>query len=146
MQKPKPKHTRVRDRNPKATSYVTNVQLLPVILRDQATGIMSEELGLMCLKIAEKYSRSNGYQSYSFREDLVAHAVVDMTVAWKKFDASRGNNPFSFLSTVCYYAFLRVLNVERQQRDIRDELLMDAGHSPSFGYTGSSDNAFGVGE
>lgn len=113
--------------------YVTNAELLPVLLRDQATGVMSDELGLMMYKIADRYSRSPNFKHYSFRDEMVALAVVHLMKAWKKFDPERGGNPFSFFTTACYYAFVHVLNLEREQRDIKVDLW--AQNEMVYGFT-----------
>ena len=122
----------------KATStkghYVTNADLMEAIAADKKTGILSNRLAKYLYMIAERYSFSPSFAGYSFREDMVAFAVVNLCANWHKFDPEISNQPFSFYTTAVYRSFLQYLSDEKKQRNIRDELLVEAGANPSFSY------------
>lgn len=138
----------------KATStkghYVTNAQLLEVIERDKANNnILSNQLAKYLHMIAEKYSFSPSFANYSFREDMVAVAVLNLCANWYKFNPEKSDNPFSFYTTACFRSFLQYLADEKKHREIKDKLLVDAGSNPSFSFqertrngTNHDDNAF----
>jgi hypothetical protein len=65
---------------------------------------------------------------------MVAFAVVNLCANWHKFDPEISNQPFSFYTTAVYRSFLQYLSDEKKQRNIRDELLVEAGANPSFSY------------
>lgn len=126
-------------RKAKSTStkghYVTNAQLLEAIAADKANGRkLSGKLAKYLHMIAERYSYSPSFAGYSFREDMVSFAVVNLCANWYKFDPEKSDNPFAFYTTACYRSFLQYLADEKKQRNIRDELLVDAGANPSFSY------------
>jgi len=126
-------------RKAKSTStkghYVTNAQLLVAIAEDKANGRkLSGKLAKYLQMIAERYSYSPSFAGYSFREDMVSFAVVNLCANWYKFDPEKSDNPFAFYTTACYRSFLQYLADEKKQRNIRDELLIDAGANPSFSY------------
>jgi len=115
--------------------YVTNAQLLEAIAADKLAGrVLSSKLAKYLWMIAERYSYSPSFAGYSFREDMVSFAVVNLCANWYKFDPEKSDNPFAFYTTAAYRSFLQYLADEKKQRDIRDNLLVDAGASPSFSY------------
>lgn len=115
--------------------YVTNAQLLEAIAADKANGQkLSSKLAKYLWMIAERYSYSASFAGYSFREDMVSFAVVNLCANWYKFDPTKSDNPFAFYTTAAYRSFLQYLADEKKQRDIRDTMLVDAGASPSFSF------------
>ena len=129
--------------------YVTNAQLLEAIAADKVTGKLSNRLAGYLYMIAERYSYSPSFGRYSFREDMVSFAVVNLCANWHKFDPTKSDNPFAFYTTAVYRSFLQYLADEKKQRDIRDQMLVDAGANPSFSFqerskssASSDDSAF----
>jgi hypothetical protein len=118
--------------------YVTNAELMVAIAEDKKTGVLSNTLAKMLYMIAERYSYSPSFARYSFREDMVSVAVINLCANWHKFDADKSDNPFSFFTTSCYRSFLQYLAEEKKHRTIRDELLVEAGSNPSFSYQAKS--------
>jgi DNA-directed RNA polymerase specialized sigma24 family protein len=115
--------------------YVTNEQLLEAIAADKANGQkLSSKLASYLHMIAERYSFSPSFAGYSFREDMVSFAVVNLCANWYKFDPEKSDNPFAFYTTAAYRSFLQYLADEKKQRDIRDTLLVDSGANPSFSF------------
>jgi DNA-directed RNA polymerase specialized sigma subunit len=126
-------------KKPKSTStrghYVTNAQLLEEIQACKNNGNkLSSKLAGYLHMIAERYSYSSSFGGYSFREDMVSFAVVNLATNWYKFDPAKSDNPFAFYTTAVYRSFLQYLADEKKQRDIRDNLLIDAGANPSFSF------------
>lgn len=118
--------------------YVTNADLMVAIAEDKKTGVLSNKLAKMLWMIAERYSYSPSFAGYSFREDMVSIAVVNLCANWHKFNPEKSDNPFAFYTTAAYRSFLQYLADEKKHRTIRDELLIDAGSNPSFSYQGKS--------
>lgn len=114
--------------------YVTNADLLAAIKEDKEKGKLSPKLAKMLHMIAERYSYSSSFGGYSFREDMVSFAVVNLCANWYKFDPEKSDNPFAFYTTAVYRSFLQYLADEKKQRDIRDTLLVDQGANPSFSF------------
>ncbi len=129
----------VKFKREKSTStkghYVTNAQLLAEIKACKENGNkLSSTLARYLNMIAERYSYTRSFGSYSYREDMVSFAVVNLVANWHKFDPAKSDNPFAFYTTAVYRSFLQYLADEKKQRDIRDELLVDAGANPSFSF------------
>ena len=127
--------------------YVTNAELLPIVIRDKAAGKMSNELAVMLNKIAYRFSLSPSYIRYSYREDMVSAAMLNLVNKWHKFDETVSNNPFSFYTTAVYHSFLQFLSDEKDETKVKDLLSIQAGMNPSFGFgddrpMSSDDSAF----
>lgn len=116
--------------------YVSNAQLLEEFHICKKDGKLSNKMAKYLMLVAERYSYHPWFAGYSFREDMVCSAVVNLCANWHKFNPEKSDtpNPFSYYTTACYRSFLSYLDAERKERDIRDELLIDAGASPSFNY------------
>ena len=49
-----------------------------------------------------------------------------------RFNEARGQNPFAYYTQTASASFTRVFNLEKKQQEIRDDLLMVSGASPSL--------------
>jgi hypothetical protein len=116
--------------------YVTNAVLLPAFMEAKEKGVVTDKLIKMIEMIAERYSRKANFVNYSFREDMVASAVLNQCNNALKFDPTRSDtpNPFSYYTTGIHNSFLQYIQDEKRHRQIRDQLLIDAGSNPSFNY------------
>ena len=142
----KPKKTITR--RPKSTTtkghYVTNSVLLPEVIRAKQLGRVTNELARMILMIAERFSCKSNFVGYSFREDMVSFAMVNLMANALKFNPEKSNNPFAFYTTAIRNSFLQYLADEKKHRDIRDSLIVEEGLNPSFNYSenGKDDQGF----
>lgn len=118
--------------------YVTNGVLLPAVLAAKEQNKVTDELILMIQMIAERYSRKSNFVNYSFREDMVSSAVMNLCNNALKFNPEKSDNPFSFYTTAIHHSFLQYILDEKRHRQVRDQLLIDAGSNPSFNYTEKS--------
>ena len=126
-------------RKPRATTtkghYVTNAVLLPEVIRAKQLGRITNELARMILLIAERFSCKSNFVGYSFREDMVSFAMVNLMANALKFNPEKSNNPFAFYTTAIRNSFLQYLADEKKHRDIRDSLIVEEGLNPSFNFS-----------
>lgn len=94
-------------------------------------GQMSNLLGKMLMKLAERYSSRSNVRGYTYVDEMRGQAVLQLTQVALQFDESKSSNPFSFYTQCCTNAFLRVINIEKRNREIRDDILEIAGLNPS---------------
>ena len=115
-------------------NYVRNSELLPAVIEAKQLGRVTDKLIRMIQMIATRYSLKHNFVGYSFREDMVSAAVMNLCNNALKFNPEKSSNPFSFYTTAIYHSFLQYMADEKKHRNIRDALLVDAGSNPSFNF------------
>ena len=139
--KQKPKKAPVA-KKPKSTStkghYITNAVLFPEVIRAKELGRITNELARMLMLITERLSCKSNFVGYSFREDMVSFAIVNLMANALKFNPEKSNNPFAFYTTSIINSFLQYLADEKKHRDIRDSLIVEEGLNPSSTFTENS--------
>lgn len=94
-------------------------------------GRMSERMGRMFMKLVERYSSKPNWRNYSYKSEMQGLALTHLAQVGLQFDESKSNNPFAFYTTTISHCFTRILNLEKKNQSIRDELLINAGMAPS---------------
>lgn len=115
-------------------NYIDKEDMLDAWLEAKAQNRLTPRLAGFILTLCEHYSRHKWFVGYSFREDMVAEAVMVLSANWYKFDPTKQDKPnvMAYYTTGAYRSFLAVLHREKQQQDIKDKLNILAGGSPSF--------------
>lgn len=99
-------------------------------------GEMTEKLARMLMKLTEKYALKGNWRNYSYREEMQGQAVLQLCQVALQFDESKSQNPFAFLTQISHNSFLRILNIEKKNQELRDDLLIAEGMSPSYTKSG----------
>lgn len=118
--------------------YVRNADLIPAIIEAKQLGHVTARLSDLFWKIAENYSRKHNFVKYSFRTDMVASAAANLCQNALKFNHEKYDNPFSYYTTAIHNSFLQFIADEKKHAKLRDELIIQAGANPSFGYNDTS--------
>jgi len=76
------------------------------------------------LKIAEGLSHKSNFIRYTYREEMVMDAVENCLKAIKNYDIETANrtgtpNAFAYFTQIAWYAFLRRIDKEKKQQDIK---------------------------
>lgn len=97
-------------------------------------GHVSPTLGKMYMLLVEKISKKGNWRNYTYNDEMRSAALVQLSQVGLQFDEGRGliPNPFAFYTTIINNSFKRVLNTEKRNRDIRDDLIEMAGQNPSM--------------
>lgn len=108
---------------------------------EQEHGRTSEILGMMYMKLVDKIGKKGSFRNYTYLDEMKASALAQLSQVGLLFDEGRSQNPnpFAFYTTVVQNVFKRVLNSEKKMRDIRDDLIEIAGHTPSHTRQGDTD-------
>jgi hypothetical protein len=86
----------------------------------------------MFLKLCERYSLRSNWRGYSYVDEMRGQALIQLTQIALQFDEGKSQNPFAYYTAAVTNSFTRVLNVEKRQRDIRDDMLQNSGQMPSW--------------
>ena len=84
------------------------------------------------LKIAEGLSHKSNFIRYTYREEMVMDAVENCLKAVKNYDiktATRTGTPnaFAYFTQISWYAFLRRIEKEKKQQDIKLKYIANIG-------------------
>ena len=108
--------------------YVRNGELLPHIFEYRETGIVSEELGRLILKIASNYANKGSFYGYTWKEDMVGEAVLTVCKYLHNFDPFKQKrpNPFAYITSIVHNAFLGYIKKQKKHSVIKDVLYKNA--------------------
>ena len=81
------------------------------------------------LKIATHLSYKPNFVNYMFREDMVCDRIENCLQYVDNFDPEKSKNPFAYFTQIIYYAFLRKIQKEKKQLEIRTKLIERSGYS-----------------
>ena len=68
----------------------------------------------------------------TYLDEMKGQALLQLAQMGLQFDEYKSDNPFSYYTASVSNSFTRVLNLEKKNQDLRDDLLVDSGASPSF--------------
>lgn len=115
-------------------NYLSKKELLSAVMESKGLGRMSDDLAFKLQLLTDKYARSAQYARYTFNDDMRAYAMMMLVRTWNSFNPEKSDNPFAFYTQCIKNSFIQYLNREKRQRNIRDELLVDQGLTPSYTY------------
>jgi hypothetical protein len=95
-------------------------------------GNLTNKLGTMFLKLVERYSHRANWRGYSYVDEMRGDALLQLSLVGLKFNEARSDNPFAYYTQTITNCFTRVLNSEKRMQTIRDDILIEQGHMPSY--------------
>jgi len=95
-------------------------------------GKVVDNLARMYIKLCERYSMRSNWRGYTYVEEMRGQALLQLSQIGLQFDESKSSNPFAYYTAAITNSFTRVLNMEKKNQNIRDDLLQDAGQMPSW--------------
>jgi hypothetical protein len=95
-------------------------------------GRITENLGKMFIKLSERYAQRSNWRGYTYVEEMRGQAILQLSQIGLQFDESKSENPFAYYTAAVTNSFTRVLNLEKKNQNIRDDLLEEAGLTPSM--------------
>lgn len=95
-------------------------------------GKISRRLAMMFMLLVERYAKRGNWRNYTYNDEMRGNALLQLSQVCLQFDESKSDNPFAFYTQVIKNSFRRILNIEKKNQDIRDDLLIVAGATPSF--------------
>lgn len=98
----------------------------------QDQGRISNRLAMMFMKLVDRYSQRSNWRGYTYLSEMKGQALVQLSLVGLQFDESRSDNPFAYYTVVTSNAFTRILNLEKRNQDIRDDILIMNGAPPSI--------------
>ena len=85
-------------------------------------------IGSCFLKIATHLSYKPNFVNYMFREDMICDGIENCLQYIDNFDPEKSKNPFAYFTQIIYYAFLRRIQKEKKQLEIKGKILERSGY------------------
>ena len=141
----------------KTEYYVNNKEFLEAITVYRNSVIKAREnedarprvpnyIGECFLKIATHLSYKPNFVNYMFREDMICDGIENCLQYIDNFDPTKSSNPFAYYTQIIYFAFLRRIQKEKKQMEIKNKILEKSGydevmHTDTYDGTMSGMNA-----
>jgi len=95
-------------------------------------GKITPNLANMFLKLAERYSQRSNWRGYTYVDEMRSQALMQLSQIGLQFDESKSENPFAYYTAAITNSFTRILNIERKNQNIRDDILEMNEMMPSY--------------
>jgi hypothetical protein len=95
-------------------------------------GTMTNKLAKSFMLLVEKYSMRFNWRGYTYVDEMRSQALLQLSQIGLQFDESKSQNPFAYYTAAIDNSFTRILNIEKKNQMIRDDLLIEIGSNPSF--------------
>jgi hypothetical protein len=93
---------------------------------------ISDYLGECFLKIATHLSYKPNFVNYMFREDMICDGIENCVMYIHNFNPVKSSNPFAYFTQIIHYAFLRRIQKEKKQMEIRSKIIERSGYDEVF--------------
>ena len=122
----------------KSEHYVNNKELLEALIvyrekvaiakeKDLPKPRITNYLGSCFLKIATHLSYKPNFVNYMFRDDMISDGIENCVQYIHNFDPEKSKNPFAYFTQIIHYAFLRRIQKEKKQLDIKNKIIEKTG-------------------
>ena len=118
--------------------YVNNKEFLAALIKyredieiakiqDKPKPVIPRYIGDCFLKIANHLSFKPNFVNYMFKEDMISDGIENCVQYIHNFDPEKSKNPFAYFTQVIHYAFLRRIQKEKKQLDIKTKIIERSG-------------------
>lgn len=95
-------------------------------------GKTTEKLARMWMKLCDRYATRGNVRGYTYNDEMRGQAILQLTQIGLQFDESKSQNPFAYYTAAVTNSFVRVINIEKRNQNIRDDILEMNEMTPSF--------------
>jgi len=93
---------------------------------------ISEYLGSVFLKIAQRLSFRPNFINYAFKNDMISDGIENCLHYIHNFNPEKSNNPFAYFTQIIYYAFIRRIQKEKKQLYIKYKSMQNYDIMPGY--------------
>ena len=95
-------------------------------------GAMTRKLAHMFMKLCERYATRSNWRGYTYNDEMRSQALLQLSQIGLQFDESKSQNPFAYYTAAITNSFTRVLNIEKRNQNLRDDILEMNNLNPSY--------------
>ena len=144
--------TAVMTKRKRSEHYVNNKEFLAALIKyreDKEIALIQGKpkppipryIGECFLKIANHLSFKPNFVNYMFKEDMISDGIENCVQYIHNFNPEKSQNPFAYFTQIIHYAFLRRIQREKRQLEIKNKILERSGYSEVFGDDNTIDGA-----
>ena len=123
--------------------YVNNKEFLAALIKyredveiakiqGKVKPVIPRYIGECFLKIANHLSFKPNFVNYMFKEDMISDGIENCVQYIHNFNPEKSQNPFAYFTQIIHYAFLRRIQREKRQLEIKNKILEKSGYSEVF--------------
>ena len=123
--------------------YVNNKEFLAALIRyredveiaqiqDKTKPVIPRYIGECFLKIANHLSFKPNFVNYMFKEDMISDGIENCVQYIHNFNPEKSQNPFGYFTQIIHYAFLRRIQREKRQLEIKNKILEKSAYNEVF--------------
>ena len=127
----------------RSVHYVNNKEFLEALIdyrqrvaiaeqRGDPKPQISNYIGDCFLKIATHLSFKPNFVNYIFKDDMISDGIENCVQYIHNFDPKKSSNPFAYFTQIIHYVFLRRIQREKRQLDIKNKILEKTGFDEVF--------------
>jgi hypothetical protein len=135
--------TAVMTKRKRSEHYVNNKEFLAALIKYREDKEIAEiqgkpkppiprYIGECFLKIANHLSFKPNFVNYMFKEDMISDGIENCVQYIHNFNPEKSQNPFAYFTQIIHYAFLRRIQKEKKQLEIKNKILERSGYSEVF--------------
>lgn len=136
-------NTLVMTKSKRSEHYVNNKEFLSALIKHrelvEIAQIQGKEkpkipnyIGECFLKIATHLSFKPNFVNYMFKEDMISDGIENCVQYIHNFNPEKSQNPFAYFTQIIHYAFLRRIQKEKKQLEIKNKILERSGYDQVF--------------
>ena len=95
-------------------------------------GKATNKLAMMWMKLCDRYGTRGNVRGYTYNDEMRGQAILQLAQIGLQFDESKSNNPFAYYTAAVTNSFVRVINIEKRNQNIRDDILEMNNMNPSY--------------
>ena len=134
---------RIMGRRKRSEHYVNNKEFLAALIKlredREIAEIRGKEkpripryIGECFLKIATHLSFKPNFVNYMFKEDMISDGIENCVQYIHNFNPEKSRNPFAYFTQIIHYAFLRRIQREKRQLEIKNKIIEKSGYQEVF--------------
>ena len=134
---------RIMAKRKRSEHYVNNKEFLAALIRlredREIAEIRGKEkpripryIGECFLKIATHLSFKPNFVNYMFKEDMISDGIENCVQYIHNFNPEKSRNPFAYFTQIIHYAFLRRIQREKRQLEIKNKIIEKSGYQEVF--------------
>ena len=90
--------------------------------------IVPTYVGECIMKIATHLARKPNFVNYTFKEEMISDGIENCLQYIDNFNPEKSTNPFAYFTQIIHYAFLRRIQKEKKQMEIREKIIEKSGY------------------